>query len=53
MQEEHTVGLSFQLTLAISVVKTTFCKGNLILDKNAKLNILATYFPQIELVNCS
>jgi hypothetical protein len=32
MQEEHTIDLSSQLTLAISLVKTAFWKGNLILD---------------------
>jgi hypothetical protein len=53
MQEKHNVDLSSQLNLTISVVKTTSCKGKLILDRNAKLNILAAYFPQIELVNCS
>jgi len=52
MQEEHIVELSSQLTLAISLVKIAFWKGNLILDKNVKLNVLATYFPQITLVNC-
>jgi hypothetical protein len=45
MQEEHIVDLSSQLTLAISLVKTTFWKGNLVMDANAKLNILATSFP--------
>jgi hypothetical protein len=52
MQEEHTIDLFSQLTLAIFLAKTTFRKGNLILDTNVKLNILATYFPQIALVNC-
>jgi hypothetical protein len=53
MQEEHIVDLSSQLTVAISLVKTTFWKGNLILDTNAKLNFSTIYFPQIEFVNNS
>jgi hypothetical protein len=53
MYEKHNVDLSFELTLAIFLVKTTLWKGNLILDTNIKLNISATYFPQIELVNYS
>jgi hypothetical protein len=32
-------------------MKTIFCKENKLLDIDAKLNVLATYFPQIELVN--
>jgi hypothetical protein len=53
MQEKRIVDLSSQLTLAISLVKTTFWKENLVLDTNAKLNILTTCSPQIKLVNCS
>jgi hypothetical protein len=53
MQEKHIVNLSSQLNLAISLAKTSFWKGNLILDTNAILNVSTTYFPQIELVNCS
>jgi hypothetical protein len=52
MKEKHIVDLFSQLTLAIFLVKTTFWKGNLFLDSNVKLNVSATYYPQIELVNC-
>jgi hypothetical protein len=38
-QEEHMIDLSSPLTLAICLVKTAFWKGNLILDKDEKLNI--------------
>jgi hypothetical protein len=50
MQEAHTIDLSYQLTLVISLVKTTFWKGNSILDTNAKLIVLTSYFSQTELV---
>ncbi len=45
MQEKHNVDLSSQLTMAISLVKITFYKGNLIFDTNVKLNVLATCSP--------
>jgi hypothetical protein len=51
MQVEHTIDLFSPLALAKFLVKIIFEKGNLILEINAKPNVLAKYFSQIKLVN--